>query len=133
MNCHQTAELKATVGSSAARLKPDRWGHHWWMKWRQGGGLLWCVLYCFVGPPWTRGCFDTETRAKRLFFSTPSGSPCGLMPSCSVLLLAIGARLKRGGGSRGGDRASAYQARGCLILRRHCLKGCRGRQRNWSD
>lgn len=68
MNRHQAADLRAPVGSSAATLKPGCGGHGWWMRRKQGGALLWCVLLL----SWASlGCFDTETRAKCLDFFPP--------------------------------------------------------------
>lgn len=136
MKYHQTADLRAPVGSSTVRLKPGCWKHQWWMK--RGGGVLWCVLYCFVWPPWTSAGLTYKLELSiYFFFFSPSllSSPCGLTLSCSVLVLATRGQIEKKGasGGRWGWGGSAYQARGCLILRRHCLKGCRGRQRNWSD
>lgn len=64
----------------------------------------------------------------------PSPSWLSLWSNAVLLCSVTGHRGQTEGESGGGgEGASAYQARGCLILQRHCLKGCRGRQRNWSD
>lgn len=106
MNCHQTADLRVPVGSSAARLKPGCWGHGWWMKWRQGGGLLWCVVL----PSWASlgyGCFDTETRAKCLdFFFLPSWLSLWSNAALLCSVTGHGGQIEggSGGGGEGGQR-----------------------------
>lgn len=101
--------------------------------WRGGREEFCCgVFNCLVGLPWAV-LTPKQELSVLIFFcsSSPPGSPCGLTAlSCSVTGHRGQIEVGSGGGGKG---ASAYQARGCLILRRHCLKGCRGRQRNWSD
>ena len=93
------------------------------------------MLYCLVGLPWAMAVLTQKLELSVVIFFFPClPSWLSLWSNAALLCSVTGHRGQiEGGSGGGGEGASAYQARGCLILRRHCLKGCRGRQRNWSD